>query len=154
MTYGTADVEEPTGWRGFLVPIGVVLGLAGLIIGIWFLFDSQASANVAAIFYDLLGNPDGGRRPARWQRQLATSPSSILAAVALVVGVGGIWLFYAGLNAIVMRLKRPVARAPAALGLRRAGARCCSPSTWCGRSSRRSSSRSPSVRVSPTGSGP
>jgi alpha-glucoside transport system permease protein len=31
-------------------------------------------------------------------------PKVILAAIALAVGVGGIWLFYAGLNTIVMRL--------------------------------------------------
>ncbi len=53
MTYRTSDLDERTGWRGFLLPIGVVLGLAGLVIGIWFLFDNQASANVAAFFYDL-----------------------------------------------------------------------------------------------------
>ena len=72
-------------------------------MGIWFLFDNQASANVAAIFYDLLGNPAeaAALRAGSGNRNVA---KLILAAVALAVGVGGIWLFYAGLNAIVMRL--------------------------------------------------
>ncbi|MEX1334924.1 MAG: hypothetical protein AB1Z66_06475, partial [Candidatus Limnocylindrales bacterium] len=57
MTYGSTEVDEqPTGWRGFLVPLGVVIGLAGLLIGIWFLIDDSASSNVAAWLYDLIGD--------------------------------------------------------------------------------------------------
>ena len=104
MTNGTSDLDERTGWRGFLVPIGVILALAGLVIGIWFLFDTQASANVAALFYDLLG--DSAQADAlRAGSGNRTAAKVVLAAVALAVGVGGIWLFYAGLNAVVMRLQ-------------------------------------------------
>ena len=45
MTYESTEVDEPTGWRGFLVPLGVVIGLAGLIIGIWFLIDLHDPAS-------------------------------------------------------------------------------------------------------------
>jgi alpha-glucoside transport system permease protein len=104
VTHGTSDLDERTGWRGFLVPIGVILALAGLIIGIWFLFDDQASANVAAFFYDLIG--DSAQAEAlRAGSGNRTAAKLVLAAVALAVGVGGIWLFYAGLNAVVMRLR-------------------------------------------------
>jgi alpha-glucoside transport system permease protein len=103
VTYGSSELDERTGWRGFLVPIGTILALAGLVMGIWFLFDTQASANVAAVFYDLLGSPEeaAALRAGSGNRNAA---KLVLAAVALAVGVGGIWLFYAGLNAIVMRL--------------------------------------------------
>lgn len=95
--------DQRLGLRGFLMPLGAILGLAGLVLGIFFLIDRQASANAAALIYDLLGQTSeasdlragGGNRVA---------VKLILAAVAILVGVGGIWLFYAGLNAIVMRL--------------------------------------------------
>ncbi len=99
----TPELDERTGWRGFLVPIGVILGLAGLIIGIWFLLDDQLSANVAALLYEALGDT-AGADALRAGSGNRTAAKVVLAAVALVVGVGGIWLFYTGLNAIVMRL--------------------------------------------------
>ena len=103
MTFATNDLDERTGWRGFLVPIGVILGLAGLIMGIWFLLDDQASANVAALFYQLLG--DTAQADAlRAGSGNRTAAKLVLAAVALAVGVGGIWLFFWGLNALVMSL--------------------------------------------------
>ena len=99
----TPELDERTGWRGFLMPIGVILGLAGLIIGIWFLLDDQLSANVAALLYEALGDT-AGADALRAGSGNRTAAKVVLAAVALVVGVGGIWLFYTGLNAIVMRL--------------------------------------------------
>jgi alpha-glucoside transport system permease protein len=104
VTYGTtSESDQPTGWRGFLMPVGVILGLASLLIGIWFLLDDQASANVAALLYDLIGDSAeaDALRAGSGNRNAA---KLVLAAVALLVGVGGIWLFYAGLNAVVMRL--------------------------------------------------
>src|SRR5688572_15094412 len=96
-------MERPVGWRAFLLPAGAILALVGLAVGLWFLVDRQASANLAAVLYDLIGSSaeadalraGGGNK---------TVAKIVLAAVALVVGVGGIWLFYAGLNAIVMSL--------------------------------------------------
>jgi alpha-glucoside transport system permease protein len=95
--------ERPVGWRSFLLPIGAVLGLVGLAVGLWFLIDRQASANVAAILYDIIGDAAEANalRAGSGNRTVA---KLILAAVAMVVGVGGIWLFYTGLNAVVMRL--------------------------------------------------
>lgn len=96
--------EEPLGWRGFLLPIGAILALAGLLIGLWVLIDRQAAPSIAAVIYDLLGNPAQAadlRRGGGDQGLVKV----VLAAVALLVGVGGIWLFYAGLNAVTMRLQ-------------------------------------------------
>lgn len=85
------------------MPVGAILALAGVVIGIWFLLDRQASANTAALLYDLLGQTaeadalrvGGGNR---------TVAKLILAGVAMAVGLGGVWLFYAGLNAVTERL--------------------------------------------------
>ena len=153
MTYGTSEIDERTGWRGFLVPFGVILGLAGLLIGLWFLIDDQASANVAAWLYDLIGDTAeaDALRAGSGNRNVA---KVILAAVAMFVGVGGIWLFYAGLNMVVMRLSARWRGQPAAVGLRRARARYCSRSTWSGRSWPPSSSPSPTEPASATGNGP
>ena len=99
-----ASVEQqPVGWRSFLLPVGAVVALVGLAVGLWFLIDRQASLNAAAILYDLIGNAAeaDALRAGSGNRTVA---KLILAAVAMVVGVGGIWLFYAGLNAVVMRL--------------------------------------------------
>jgi alpha-glucoside transport system permease protein len=96
-------VEEPVGWRAFLLPLGAIVGLVGLAIGLWFLIDRQASSNVAALLYDAIGSTTEANA-LRAGSGNKTVAKIILAAVALIVGVGGIWLFYAGLNAIVMRL--------------------------------------------------
>jgi alpha-glucoside transport system permease protein len=104
-----APADQPTGWRGLLLPLGAVLGLAAVILGLIFLADQQASANVAAWFYDLIGNSQEAKalRLGGGDRFLA---KLIVMAVALAVGVGGIWLIYAGLNVVVERLGQPWTR--------------------------------------------
>ena len=77
--------------------------LFGVALAIWFIFDQQASANTAAILYDFLGNSTEAEL-LRAGSGSQVVPKMILAAVALALGVGGIWLFYAGLNWMVMRL--------------------------------------------------
>lgn len=103
MSNGATDIVERTGWRGFLIPVGTIVALAGLVIGIWFLLEDQASANVAAWLYELIGDTAeaDALRAGSGNR---TAAKLVLAAVALAVGVGGIWLFFGGLNWVVMRL--------------------------------------------------
>jgi alpha-glucoside transport system permease protein len=101
MTQATAPREEVT-WRALLLPIGVVLGAVGVVLGLMFLADRQAAANAAAIFWELVGN--GSEAAAlRGGGGDLTLAKLIALVVAVVVGVGGVWLFYAGLNAIVER---------------------------------------------------
>ncbi len=64
---------------------------------------TKASANVAALFYQLIGDT-AGADALRAGSGNRTAAKLVLAAVALAVGVGGIWLFFWGLNAVVMRL--------------------------------------------------
>ena len=99
----TTPRERHVGWRGFLIPVGAIVALVGLAIGLWFLVDRQASSNAAALLYDAIGS-SAEADALRAGSGNKTVAKIVLAAVALVVGVGGIWLFYAGLNAVVMRL--------------------------------------------------
>ncbi|MEA2025593.1 MAG: sugar ABC transporter permease [Chloroflexota bacterium] len=105
MTYGNGEptAEEQRAWRGFLLPLGALLALFGVALAIWFVFNKQASADVAAILYQLIGDSDEAARLRAGSGNLVAA-KIILAAVALALGIGGIWLFYAGLNYIVMGL--------------------------------------------------
>jgi alpha-glucoside transport system permease protein len=103
---GMVPERQGFGWRGFLLPLGAVAGLAAIVLGLIFLANQQASANLTASLYDLIGNPDEAAllRAGSGDRFIA---KIIVMGVALAVGVGGIWLVYAGLNAVVERLPRP-----------------------------------------------
>ncbi len=90
-------------WRAFLLPLGAILALFGVALALWFVFDQRASANTAAILYDLIGNSTEAEA-LRAGSGNQVVPKVILAAVALALGIGGIWLFYTGLNWVVMRL--------------------------------------------------
>ncbi len=88
----------------YLVPLGAVAGIAIVIVGVAFLADPKSAANLLASIYDALGNPIGAQalRDGRGDQFYA---KLILAAVALLVGVGGVWLIYSGLSALVGLLK-------------------------------------------------
>ena len=44
-----APADSQTGWRGLLIPLGGVLGLIAIVLlGLVFLADQQAAANVSA----------------------------------------------------------------------------------------------------------
>ena len=103
---GMAPAEQASGWRGLLLPLGALLGLIAIVAGLIFLADQQAAANVSAWFYDLIGNDQEAEalRRGGGDRFLA---KMIVMSVALVIGVGGIWLIYSGLNVIVERLGPP-----------------------------------------------
>ncbi len=101
-----APADQPTGWRGLLLPLGAVVGLAVIVLGLIFLADQQAAANVSAWLYDLIGDSQQAEalRRGGGDRFLA---KLIVMAVALAIGVGGIWLIYTGLDVIVGRLGPP-----------------------------------------------
>jgi alpha-glucoside transport system permease protein len=101
-----APADQPTGWRGLLLPLGALLGLIAVVLGLIFLADQQASANIAAWLYDLIGDTQEANalRLGGGNQLLA---KLIVMAVALAIGVGGIWLIYTGLNVLVERLGQP-----------------------------------------------
>ncbi len=101
-----APAEHPSGWRGLLLPIGAIVGLVGIVLGLIFLSDNQNSANLAALFYELIGDSEQANRLRL--SGAADLPSKLVGLVAaLLIGVGGVWLFYSGLNVLVERLGSP-----------------------------------------------
>jgi alpha-glucoside transport system permease protein len=101
----TEDVERRESgetWRLLVMPIGVLLGAVAVVLGLMFLADRQSAANVAAVFWDLVGNSAEATALRRGGGD-QTIAKLISLVVAVVVGVGGIWLFFAGMNAIVER---------------------------------------------------
>src|SRR3954467_8679176 len=84
----------------YLLPIGGLIGIVIVGIGLIFLADQHGAQNLLASFYDLIGNPDAaaGVRNGTSDQLLA---KLLLAIVALLAGVGGIWLLYAGLASLV-----------------------------------------------------
>jgi alpha-glucoside transport system permease protein len=100
---GMVPEQQGYGWRGFLLPLGAVAGIAAVVLGLIFLADQQGAANIAAWLYELTGNQQEATllRAGSGDRFVA---KIIIMVVALAVGVGGIWAIYAGLNVIVERL--------------------------------------------------
>jgi alpha-glucoside transport system permease protein len=83
----------------------LVLSLIGLVlaaIGVTILIDHQGGQNLLATIYDALGNTAGAEalRNGQGDQFLA---KLLLVAIALLVGVGGIWLLFTGASAVVER---------------------------------------------------
>jgi alpha-glucoside transport system permease protein len=96
--------DRPSDGRATLAFVaGAIVALVGLAVGTMFLLDKTAAPNLVASIQDLLGNTAEANalRRGGGDRTLA---KLLLVLIALAVGVGGIWLFYAGLNGIVERL--------------------------------------------------
>jgi len=99
MTATSGNQTQTAGSR--LLP--VLAALAGLVIvgvGIMIMADRAAATNLLANIYNALGNVQGAddlRRGVGDQ----TLAKMLLAIVALFVGVGGIWLLYLGISALV-----------------------------------------------------
>jgi hypothetical protein len=54
---GMVPEKQGYGWRGLLLPLGAVAGIAAVVLGLVFLADQQGAANIAAWLYELIGNP-------------------------------------------------------------------------------------------------
>lgn len=88
----------------WLLPIAALLGIVVIVIGVRFMADPKGAANLLASIYDLLGNSAGAQalRNGSGDQFFA---KILLVGVALIVGVGGVWMVYAGLSALVGLLK-------------------------------------------------
>lgn len=105
MAVATSGADPASAGRGpglgrLLLPVGGIIGLVIVGIGLVFLADQHGAQNLLGSIFDILGNPDAaeGVRNGTSDQLLA---KIILAIVALLAGVGGIWLLYAGLSALV-----------------------------------------------------
>lgn len=107
MTTTTAPLAPPRSMRTvakrIIAPLAALAGAYLIWWSVGFLADPSAPANLLAGFYDLVGLDD----QAALLRQYGL-PSIvaklILGAVALAVGVGGVWAVFIGANAGVERL--------------------------------------------------
>lgn len=100
----TYDEESRSiGLSSLLLPVGLLVGLVGLALALVFLADRENANNLLALVYEALGNTEGAEalRRGRGDEFIA---KVLMAVVAIVVGVGGIWLVYAGANAVIERL--------------------------------------------------
>ncbi len=86
------------------VLVGSLIGLLLAAVGIAILTDRQGGPKLLASLYDLLGNTAGAEalRNGQGDQFLA---KVLLAGVALLVGVGGIWLLFTVASSLVERLR-------------------------------------------------
>jgi alpha-glucoside transport system permease protein len=98
-----ARAENP-GLSRFLLPIAGLIGLGLCGAGILVLYDPHGGPNLLASIYEALGNSSGATdlRNGAGDQLVA---KILLAAIALAVGVGGIWLLYIGVGAVVSLLR-------------------------------------------------
>ena len=98
-----ARTENPPPSR-FILPILGLVGLGFCIGGILVLIDPHGGQNLLAMIYDALGNSSGATdlRDGQGDQLFA---KLLLAAIALGVGVGGIWLLFLGVGGLVSLLR-------------------------------------------------
>jgi alpha-glucoside transport system permease protein len=85
-----------------LVLVGSLIGLGLAVVGVSILIDNQGGQNLLASIYDILGNSAGAQALRNGQGDQFFA-KLLLAAIALLVGVGGIWLLFTGASSIVER---------------------------------------------------
>jgi alpha-glucoside transport system permease protein len=84
------------------VLVASLVGLVFAALGVTVLIDPHGAQNLLAGIYDLLGNSAGAEALRNGQGDQFIS-KLLLAVIALLVGVGGIWLLFTGASTIVER---------------------------------------------------
>ncbi len=84
-----------------------LIGLFFAALGVKVLLDPHGGQNLLAFMYDLLGNPAGAEQLRNSQGDQFIA-KLLLAGIALLVGVGGIWLLFTTASALVERLRPKV----------------------------------------------
>jgi len=89
------------------VLVASLIGLVFAALGVTVLIDKQGGVNLLASIYDIIGNPAGAQalRNGTGDQFIA---KLVLAVIALLVGVGGIWLLFTGASTIVERFPAKV----------------------------------------------
>ena len=86
------------------VLIGSLVGVLLAALGISVLIDKQGGQKLLASIYELLGNAAGAEALRNGQGDQFFA-KLLLAAIALLVGVGGIWLLFTAASSLVERLR-------------------------------------------------
>jgi ABC-type sugar transport systems, permease components len=92
---------QESGLSRFL-PIAVLIGLLAAAAGVRILIEPHGGQNLLASIYDLTGNSAGAEALRNGQGDQFFA-KLLLAAIALFVGVGGIWLLFTGVSSVVER---------------------------------------------------
>ena len=84
------------------VLVASLIGLVFAALGVTVLIDPHGGQNLLAAIYEMLGNPAGAEALRNGQGDQFIA-KLVLAVIALLVGVGGIWLLFTGASTIVER---------------------------------------------------
>ena len=100
MAIQSRDQVEESAVRRFAPVLAALVGIGVVAIGVVILIDRNASSNLLASIYDVIGNTQAAAdlRAGVGDQLLA---KLVLAGLALVVGVGGIWMVFIGASAVV-----------------------------------------------------
>jgi len=84
------------------VLVASLIGLVFAALGVKVLIDPHGGQNLLASVYDIVGNSAGAEALRNGQGDQFIA-KLLLAVIALLVGVGGIWLLFTGLSTVVER---------------------------------------------------
>ena len=100
MAIQSRDHVEVSAVRRFAPVLAALVGIGIVAVGVVILLDRNASSNLLASIYDLIGNTQAAAdlRAGVGDQLIA---KLVLAGLALVVGVGGIWMVFIGASAVV-----------------------------------------------------
>jgi alpha-glucoside transport system permease protein len=104
MADARAAEERKSAIGRLLLPLGAILAIVIIVIGLRVLADPRAGQNALAFIYDLIGNTEGAADLRRGAGDVFAA-KLLLAGLALVVGVGGVWLLYTSVSALVGLLR-------------------------------------------------
>jgi len=96
--------QQESALSRLVVPLGAIFGILVLLAGIRVMADPRAAQNLLAFTYELIGNTAGADLLRNNQGDVGLA-KVVLAVFAIVVGVGGIWMLYTGVSAIVGLLR-------------------------------------------------
>ena len=102
MALAEVQAEKP-GLSRFILPIAGLIGLGACVGGVLVLLDPHGGENLLASIYGALGNTAGATDLQNGSGDQVIA-KLLLAAIALAVGVGGIWLLFIGVGALVSLL--------------------------------------------------
>jgi alpha-glucoside transport system permease protein len=91
---------QESGLSRYLPLFGGLIGLLVVAAGVVVLIDPHGGQNLLASIYDVIGNSTGAEALRNGQGDQFLS-KLLLAAIALFVGVGGIWLLFTGVSSLV-----------------------------------------------------